>query len=607
MVDVIYAEINANGSASTVAPLSDNEGKTLVMVAFDRSGGASSAFIATSAALQANMSEAVGLPTLSGDSNARRSMWLWSGLIPNVGTDRIIDMNVLDGGANSVDCSWMALILDMDDTWSVVATSADDNLQFPGTSLPTGTTFSPDAGPTYTIAAIVCRGDTTVAWDYSTSTPANPGGGTWDLNVNTAVGSVNSRRGNVGVFDWGNQPSQTYEETATLGTARMATAVYAVFVQSTEASTLQVTTPVSVVGLQSQQSTTAVVDASTPLSQVALTAGTAADSTVNAVTPLSQVSLTVTDAATATINASTPPSVVSLQTEQVTTGTLAVVTPLSQVSLTAAVQLETTLNAATPMTQVSLTTSEQETATIVAQTPPSQVTLTATSISSATITAQTPMSQVSLLTQVSSQAVVDAVMPMSQVSLRTTEDEVAIVSVVTPMTQVRLEAFVEQEFKLDQGAWPAMLELVDCLCNEIRDSGLPKVCFCGVLSGSEPPLDYCDDGQAWVRLVTEYPSTVFPLPEEDLRCTAPLAFQLEVGIGRCAPQMHDASTPPTMQEEFDATQLQMADKAAILRAIRCCFQQFDRDEVVLGRYTPFHGGDCLGGFWTVTISELRMR
>jgi hypothetical protein len=153
----------------------------------------------------------------------------------------------------------------------------------------------------------------------------------------------------------------------------------------------------------------------------------------------------------------------------------------------------------------------------------------------------------------------------------------------------------------DQGVWPNLLALRDCLCEEIAKSGLPEVCYCDVMPGALAPFDFADDGQAWVRLVNAFPSLIFPNQSTDLRasCAAPLAYVIEVGIVRCAPRYDGAGHPPSQAEEFEATRIQMADMAAMRRAIQCCL---NRKDAVLGIYTPIgpdEGG--IGGTWQVTI------
>jgi hypothetical protein len=153
----------------------------------------------------------------------------------------------------------------------------------------------------------------------------------------------------------------------------------------------------------------------------------------------------------------------------------------------------------------------------------------------------------------------------------------------------------------DQTAWPKMLSLKNCLCEEIEKSGLPSVCFCEVMPGSVAAFDFSDGGQAWVRLVNSYPSLVFPTQSQDLRssCSAPIANVLEVGIVRCPPRPGPRGEMPGAAEEREATRIQMADMAAMRRAILCCFGS---SEAVLGIYTPVGPGEgAIGGTWTVTV------
>lgn len=161
--------------------------------------------------------------------------------------------------------------------------------------------------------------------------------------------------------------------------------------------------------------------------------------------------------------------------------------------------------------------------------------------------------------------------------------------------------------------WPQMVLLADCLCAEIAASGLPGVCFCGVLAGDSVPLDYCTEcdgggcGMAWVRL-----SAVTPLGSEATAttgtgtfntCTMPLVATVEVGIARCAPMPNEDGEPPTLAEQLDAAQLQAADMAASVRAIRCC-EGIDQKALVLAQWVPLGpDGGCLGGVWSFTTQE----
>lgn len=169
----------------------------------------------------------------------------------------------------------------------------------------------------------------------------------------------------------------------------------------------------------------------------------------------------------------------------------------------------------------------------------------------------------------------------------------------------------------DFEVYPIMIALSACLCTELEASGLGGACFCGVIPGSQVILDVCSScgkdkacpGQAWVRMVSAYPSSNFPNADQaPATCLAPIAYNLEVGVARCFPQGKSNAitgfTPPTMVEQLDATRLQMADMAAMKRAIQCCMAtQRDGDLTYsLGQYNPMTiGGGCGGGTWSVTV------
>lgn len=154
--------------------------------------------------------------------------------------------------------------------------------------------------------------------------------------------------------------------------------------------------------------------------------------------------------------------------------------------------------------------------------------------------------------------------------------------------------------------WPTLTELAACLCTQLHDSGLPDVCFCGVLPGSEVAWDYasgCDNcGMAWVRLLGMQPSTAFPQADiNPSNCSKPLAYTVEMGVLRCAPMPKEDGTPPTLEEMLDATELQIADAAAMRRAVACCLGVRGW---ILGPYQPVGPqGGAVGGLWTVNIPE----
>lgn len=174
------------------------------------------------------------------------------------------------------------------------------------------------------------------------------------------------------------------------------------------------------------------------------------------------------------------------------------------------------------------------------------------------------------------------------------------------------------DFTEDPVAWQTMIDLTACLCTTVVDRGLPELCLCAPVPGALAILDSCGSckkagdakcgGQGWVRFVNEYPSRQFPQPDnQGATCEVPSAFVLEVGIARCLPvgkaNSINGYTPPSLEQYVEATRLQMADKAAIKAAIKCCLATPDKDlTYTLGQYTTIQASaDCGGGMWTVTI------
>jgi hypothetical protein len=165
----------------------------------------------------------------------------------------------------------------------------------------------------------------------------------------------------------------------------------------------------------------------------------------------------------------------------------------------------------------------------------------------------------------------------------------------------------------DETIYPFMLDLVSCVVTELEERQLPGLCRAGLVPGQSAVLDACSgcatgkcQGQMWVRLVNEFPSSVFPAPDQSgATCDAPMAYTVEVGIARCLPVGATSGIngyiPPSMEEQLEATRLQLADKAAMKKAITCCADKVERSLVVNGYQAIQATGDCGGGVWTLTI------
>lgn len=156
----------------------------------------------------------------------------------------------------------------------------------------------------------------------------------------------------------------------------------------------------------------------------------------------------------------------------------------------------------------------------------------------------------------------------------------------------------------DTLVWPALQALVSCLCQEVTASGLPALCFCGLLPGEQPAGDYVSEagGMAWVRVVSAYPSTTFPAQDSTAVCGSSLAFEIEMGVAYCTPVMSDLGDPPDVASQYEAVMVQMAAMAAMRRALICCLST--QRDAVLGAYSPIGPeGGIVGGTWQVWLAE----
>lgn len=157
-------------------------------------------------------------------------------------------------------------------------------------------------------------------------------------------------------------------------------------------------------------------------------------------------------------------------------------------------------------------------------------------------------------------------------------------------------------YESDTAIWPIMVALSECLCAELTVAELmPDNCFCGIFPGQAAPWDY-QNGMAWVRLVSAFPSNTFPVQETTLRgtCQAPIAAEIEVGVLNCAPMITSTGALPTQEQQFESARLQVATMAAARRAITCC----DAGLVFLAEYTPLGPeGGLVGGFWRAWIGQ----
>lgn len=156
-------------------------------------------------------------------------------------------------------------------------------------------------------------------------------------------------------------------------------------------------------------------------------------------------------------------------------------------------------------------------------------------------------------------------------------------------------------FTGDAIIFPGLLKLKDCLCSELASAGLDGQCQCVLLhgAGAQPALPSAGKGVAWVGLNSIFPSTTFPEPSESASsCSAPLAASVTVGVIRCYQVKTSGESEEDMRTYMD---LQMADMAAMRRAILCC-ADIEGVDVDLGTYSPIGPeGGIYGGMWSSVI------
>jgi len=148
--------------------------------------------------------------------------------------------------------------------------------------------------------------------------------------------------------------------------------------------------------------------------------------------------------------------------------------------------------------------------------------------------------------------------------------------------------------------------LAECLCAQVAADGLPDLCFCGLVPGEAPAVEYVDNcgdgncGMAWVRWAAVAPVTGVGVPNiTKNNCNSSLGFDAEIGIMRCAPVGDENGNPPPVEDMLSTTDLQVADMMAMYRAMACCSAL---DEFIIETYTPIGPqGGAVGGFWTLSV------
>lgn len=170
----------------------------------------------------------------------------------------------------------------------------------------------------------------------------------------------------------------------------------------------------------------------------------------------------------------------------------------------------------------------------------------------------------------------------------------------------------------DAAFWPALMKLQDCVKQHLLEAKGPDLCFAGIVP-SQPPFGVanCEDGKGcgiqWIAPLTAFPSTSFPLPQDEAQsanCGTSLVMQLEVGVARCYPRPKGREAQADPQFYFDATRLYLSDMQAVRKAILCCLPKELKGmtperggmQMRLESWNPIQPGNGFsGGTWTAYI------
>lgn len=161
----------------------------------------------------------------------------------------------------------------------------------------------------------------------------------------------------------------------------------------------------------------------------------------------------------------------------------------------------------------------------------------------------------------------------------------------------------------DPTVLPAAAVLLACLEAELSMTATPPRSVSMRVGATVELLlsssrDECCEGVGWVRVVAIYPSTTFPVPDDQYTACAPIqwAAVLEMGVARCA-LTPGANTIPTA-DEWNTIAATVLDDAAAMRRALCCYADEDPDRMwIAGTWQPLPvEGGCLGGTQTVTVA-----
>jgi hypothetical protein len=166
---------------------------------------------------------------------------------------------------------------------------------------------------------------------------------------------------------------------------------------------------------------------------------------------------------------------------------------------------------------------------------------------------------------------------------------------------------------IDKLLSPVALRMLGCLCEQVTLLGHYTPAFrCCIMPGGETGMpaalteDVCRCGFGWVRVAGYTPAEDFgEAGHVSVKCRPKQwRLALEIGIAGCMP-IGTASALPTCDEYLAAFDRQMAEAAAMRRAVECCFPDPTRGRLVeFGEYVPESEGNCLWATMTATVQVI---
>lgn len=158
---------------------------------------------------------------------------------------------------------------------------------------------------------------------------------------------------------------------------------------------------------------------------------------------------------------------------------------------------------------------------------------------------------------------------------------------------------------------PLVTRLLTCLCNQavLLAHWQPGLSRCCIMPGGEVNMDFaltedvCCNGMAWVRVPT-ITSGWDEVEAGTTRCTPDQwTLTLEMGFAGCMP-VGTASVLPTCAEYLATWDQQMAEAAAMRRAVACCFPDDSGRLVRVGEYAPDNDGNCRWATLTIDVKVI---